>query len=129
MIRINKKYKMPKFQISCWVNNTGTTTVSAHVGASLVNVNNGIEYYNTADDIRKNFPPGKTWVFRNLNTDLGEVGKYDFYIALWEGEKPIGKGIKYTYARISGAVEKKKRTIVKLDISKNIISPTSFTVV
>ena len=46
---------MPKFSISCWVNNKGTATVSAHVGASLVNVNDGIEYYNTADDVKKNF--------------------------------------------------------------------------
>jgi len=126
MIRINKIYKMTKFSVSCWVNNTGTTTVSAHVGVSLVNVANGIEYYNTADDIKKDFPPGRTWVKRYLNSDLGAIGKYDFYIALWEGEKPIGKGIKYTYARISGAVEKKKRIIVKLGISNNIISPTSF---
>ena len=119
---------MPKFSISCWVENTGTTTVSAHVGASLVHATNGMEYYNTADDIMKNFPPGKTWVFRSLNTDLGATGKYDFYIALWEGEKAIGTGIKYTYARISGAVEKKKKkAVVKLEISKNVISPTSFT--
>jgi len=119
---------MPKFAISCWVENTGTATVSAHVGASLVNVDNNIEYYNTADDIKKDFPVGKTWVLRFLNTDLGNVGKYDFYIALWEGEKAIGTGIKYTYARISGAVEKrKKKAVVKLEISKNIISPTSFT--
>ena len=117
---------MPKFSISCWVNNTGTTTVSAHVGASLVSVVNNIEYYNVDDDIKKDFPPGKTWVKRYLNSDLGVIGKYDFYIALWEGEKKIGTGIKYTYARISGAVEKKKKTIVKLDITDNIISPTSF---
>ena len=120
---------MQKFQMSCWVNNTGTTTVSAHVGASLVNVLNGIEYYNVDDDIKKNFPVGKTWVYRTLHTDLGAIGKYDFYIALWEGEKPIGTGTKYTYARISEAVEKKKKktkTIVKLGITNNIISPTSF---
>ena len=118
---------MPKFSISCWVENTGTTTVSAHVGASLVHATNGIEYYNTADDIKKNFNPGKTWVFRNLNTELGATGKYDFYLALWEGEKPIGTGIKYASAMISEAVEKKKKkAVVKLVITKNIISPTSF---
>jgi len=43
-----------------------------------VNVADGIEYYNTADDIKKEFKPGKTWVFRNLNTELGGVGKNDF---------------------------------------------------
>ena len=118
---------MPKFTIKCWVNNTGTATVSAHVGASLVCVANNKEYFNTADDIKKNFPVGKTWVVRYLNTKLGPTGKYDFYLALWEGGKAIGTGIKYTYARISGAVEKKKKiVVVKMAISGNSISPTSF---
>ena len=118
---------MPKFSISCWVNNTGTTTVSAHVGASLVNVNDATEYYNTADDIKKNFNPGKTWVFRNLNTELGATGKYDFYLALWEGEKEIGKGKKYASLMIPGAVEKKRKVAtVKLDVSETVISPASF---
>ena len=118
---------MPKFSISCWVNNTGTTTVSAHVGASLVNAKNGIEYYNTADDIKKNFNPGKTWVFRNLNTELGATGLYDFYLALWEGEKEIGTGKKYASVKIPGAVEKKKKVAaVKFDISDTVITPTSF---
>jgi len=100
---------MPKFSISCWVNNKGTTTVSAHVGASLVGATDAIEYYNTADDVKKNFNPGKTWVFRYLNTELGSVGKYDLYLALWEGEKAIGAGKKYASVMISGAVEKKKK--------------------
>ena len=118
---------MPKFSISCWVNNKGTATVSAHVGASLVNVADGTEYYNTADDIKKNFKPGKTWVFRNLNTELGATGKYDFYLALWEGENEIGKGKKYASVMISGAVEKKKKVVaVKLDISDTVITPVSF---
>jgi len=113
--------------MSCHVINTGTTTVSAHVGASLVGVSDGIEYYNAADDIKMNFPVGKTWVKRDLNSDLGKTQKYDFYFALWEGEKPIGKGIKYTFARISGAVEKKKKkTVVKLEIVDNFITPSSF---
>ena len=116
---------MPKFSISCWVNNKGTATVSAHVGASLVNVINGIEYYNTADDIKKNFPPGKTWVYRKLNTELGAVGKYDFYLALWEGEKEIGAGKKYASVKISGAVEKKKKVVaVNFDISDTVITPS-----
>jgi len=118
---------MPKFSISCWVTNTGNTTVSAHVGASLVHANSGIEYYNTSDDITKDFPVGKTWVFRNLNTELGATGKYDFYLALWEGEKAIGTGTKYASVKMSEAVEKKKKIVeVKLDVSKTIISPTSF---
>ena len=119
---------MPKFSISCWVNNKGTATVSAHVGASLVNANNGIEYYNIADDIKKNFNPGKTWVFRYLNTELGATGIYDLYIALWEGEKDIGTGIKYASVMIPGAVEKKKKvaTTVEFDVSDTVISPASF---
>jgi len=116
---------MPKFSISCWVNNKGTATVSAHVGASLVHAINGIEYYNTADDIKKNFPPGKTWVYRKLNTELGAVGKYDFYLALWEGEKEIGAGKKYASVKISGAVEKKKKVVaVNFDISDTVITPS-----
>ena len=119
---------MPKFSISCWVNNKGTATVSAHVGASLVNVIDGTEYYNTADDIKKNFKPGKTWVYRNLNTELGAIGKYDFYLAFWEGEKDIGVGKKYASVKITGAVEKKKKvaTTVNFDISDTVITPTSF---
>jgi len=118
---------MPKFSISCWVNNKGTAAVSAHVGASLVNANDGTEYYNTADDVKKNFKPGKTWVFRYLNSELGATGKYDFYIALWEGEKDIGIGKKYASVKISGAVEKKKKiATVEFDVSKTVISPTSF---
>ena len=101
--------------------------MSAHVGASLVNANDGTEYYNTADDVKKNFKPGKTWVFRYLNSELGATGKYDFYIALWEGEKDIGIGKKYASVMIPGAVEKKKKVAtVKLDISDSVISPTSF---
>jgi len=97
------------------------------VGASLVHANSGIEYYNTSDDITKDFPVGKTWVFRNLNTELGATGKYDFYLALWEGEKAIGTGTKYASVKMSEAVEKKKKIVeVKLDFSKTIISPTSF---
>jgi len=98
------------------------------VGASLVSVVNNIEYYNVDDDIKKNFPPGKTWVKRYLNSDLGPIGKYDLYIALWEGEKAIGTGKKYASVMISGAVEKKKKKIatVELDVSKTVISPTSF---
>ena len=118
---------MPKFSISCWVKNKGTATVSAHVGASLVNAIDGTEYFNTADDIKKNFNPGKTWVFRNLNTELGATGLYDFYLALWEGEKDIGTGTKYASVMIPGAVEKKKKVATpEFDISKTVISPTSF---
>ena len=100
---------MPKFKINCMVHNNGASTVSAHVGASLVNVNTGVEYFNTADDIKKDFPVGATPVVRFLNTELGPTGKYTLYIALWEGEKVIGMGVKYAVVVISDAVEKKKK--------------------
>jgi len=117
---------MPKFSISSWVNNKGTATVSAHVGASLVNAIDGIEYYNASDDITKDFPVGKTWVYRVLNTDLGATGKYDLYIALWDSSQTIGTGTKYASVKISGAVEKKKKIVeVNLEISKPVIAPTS----
>ena len=51
---------MPKFTIKLWVKNKGNTTVSAHVGASLVSNVTGQEYYNAADDIKKDFAPGNT---------------------------------------------------------------------
>jgi len=91
-----------------------------------VHANSGIEYYNTSDDITKEFPVGKTWVFRNLNTDLGATGKYDFYLALWDSTKTIGTGTKYASVKISEAVVKKKKIVeVELAISKPVIAPTS----
>ena len=121
---------MPKFTIWCMVNNTGTATVSAHVGASLVSNLNGVEYFNTADDIKKDFPVGKTPVKRYLNTELGNVGKYTLYVALWEGKKVIGTGIKYAVAIITDAVEKKKKIAgVSMAITSPSISPLSFNAV
>ena len=117
---------MPKFTIWCMVNNYGTAKVSAHVGASLMG-SDGIEYYNTADDIKEDFPVGKTPVKRYLNTELGKVGKYTLYLALWEGEKTIGTGIKYAAAVITDAVEKKKKKVVKLNLSVLGFYPSSFT--
>ena len=75
---------MPNFTIKVWVKNKGNTTVSAHVGASLVSAVTGQEFYNVADDIKKDFAPGDTFVTRFLNTDLGPTGKYTLYVALWE---------------------------------------------
>jgi len=117
---------MPKFTINCMVHNNGTATVSAHVGASLVYRNSGAEYFNKADDIKKDFPVGVTHVVRYLNTELGPIGKYDLYIALWEGEKNIGQGIKYSNKMIPEAVEKKKKKVVKMEITTSNIVPTSF---
>ena len=119
---------MPKFTIKVWVKNRGNTTVSAHVGASLVSAVTGQEYYNVADDIKKDFVPGDTFILRYLNTDLGPIGKYTLYVALWEGEKVIGTGIKYAHVEILKAVEKKKKAIIDFGLVRPEISPTSFTV-
>ena len=100
---------MPKFTIKVWVKNKGTSTVSAHVGASLVCEATDQEYYNVSDDIKKDFAPGDIFITRYLNTDLGPTGKYTLHVALWEGEKTIGQGIKYAHAELVGAVEKKKK--------------------
>ena len=119
---------MPKFTIRVWVKNKGNTTVSAHVGASLVSSVTGQEYYNVADDIKKDFVPGDTLVTRYLNTDLGPIGKYTLYVALWEAEKTIGTGKKYAHVEILKAVEKKKRAIIDFSLVRPEISPASFTV-
>ena len=108
---------MPKFSISCWVNNKGTTTVSAHVGASLVGTQNHIEYYNASEDIKRLFPVGETIVQRYLSTDLGTYQKYDLVVALWEGEKPIGHGIRYAVVTVRNAVEKKKKIMVNMAVA------------
>ena len=119
---------MPKFTIKVWVKNEGTSTVSAHLGASLVCDATGQEYFNTADDIKKDFKPGDIFITRYLNTDLGPIGKYTLYLALWEGEKTIGQGIKYAHVKLPGAVEKKKKAIVKFKLFPPGITPTSFAV-
>ena len=119
---------MPNFTIKVWVKNKGNTTVSAHVGASLVSSVTGQEYYNVADDIKKDFVPGDTLVTRYLNTDLGPIGKYTLYVALWEAEKTIGTGKKYAHVEILKAVEKKKRAIIDFSLVRPEISPASFTV-
>jgi len=119
---------MPNFTIKVWVKNKGNTTVSAHVGASLVSSVTGQEFYNVADDIKKDFAPGDTFVTRYINTDLGPMGKYTFYVALWEGEKPIGTGIKYAHVEILNVVEKKKKAIIDMGLVRPEISPTSFRV-
>ena len=84
---------------------------------------------NVADDIKKDFAPGDIFITRYLNTDLGPTGKYSLYLALWEGEKTIGHGIKYAHVELPGAVEKKKKkAIINFDLLPPGISPTSFTV-
>jgi len=118
---------MPKFTMRIRVRNNSGVPVSAHVGASLVGQVNTIEYYNTADDVKKTFNTGLTDVVRYLNTDLGPVGKYNLVVALWEGEKPIGHGIKYASITVKGVVEKKKKRIVRFNLSVPAFYPSSFT--
>jgi len=99
---------MPKFTIRLRVTNYSGAPVKAHVGASLVG-KDWTEFYNTADDVTMVFNQGKNEFVRYLNTDLGKYQKYDLVIVLWEGEKPIGTGIKYDSLKLVNAVEKKKK--------------------
>jgi len=117
---------MPKFTMRIRVVNRGGAPVSAHVGASLVGQINTVEYYNPADDVKKTFNLGITDVVRYLNTDLGPVQKYDLIVALWEGEKPIGHGIKYATVTVKNAVEKKKKIKVSFKLSVPAFYPSSF---
>jgi len=117
---------MPKFTIHISVTNAGNTSVSAHVGASLVGAVDHMEYYNTSEDITQTFSVGVTSVTRFLTSDLGKNQKYYLYLALWEAEKPIGHGIKYATATLPNAVEKKKKILVSMNLAVPNISPTSF---
>ena len=117
---------MPKFTIKVIVTNKGDASVSAHVGASLVGASDHIEYYNTSEDVKHTFPIGETSITRYLTSDLGAYQKYYLYVALWEGEKTIGKGKRYAIASVPNAVEKKKKIVVKMTLGVPSISPTSF---
>ena len=108
---------MPKFILKLKVTNNSGVSVSAHVGASLVGTQNGIEYYNKDEDIKKLFPTGNTIVQRYLTSDLGANQKYDLVVALWEGEKTIGHGTKYAQFTLVNAVEKKKKITVNMAIA------------
>jgi len=118
---------MPKFTIKIRVTNNSGVPVKAHVGASLVG-KNWKEFYNTADDVTRMFNPGKNEFVRYLNTDLGPYGKYNLIVALWEGEKPIGHGLKYATVTLKDAVEKKKKIVVHMITKVLNFSPRSFTV-
>ena len=118
---------MPKFILRLKVTNSSGVSVSAHVGASLVGTQDHIEYYNESEDIKKLFPRGLSIVQRYLTTDLGLFQKYDLIVALWEGEKSIGHGIKYADFTVHNAVEKKKKKItVKMAIAVLDHYPKSF---
>ena len=117
---------MPKFTIKLSITNNSGVPVKAHVGASLIS-KDWREFYNTADDVTMVFNLGKNEFVRYLNTDLGPYGKYDLVVAIWEGEKPIGHGVKYATATIKDAVEKKKKIVVNMTTEVLNFSPTSFT--
>ena len=117
---------MPKFTIRLRVTNNTGVPVKAHIGASLVG-KDWVEFYNTADDITRIFYQGKNEFIRYLNTDLGKYQKYDLVIAVWEGEKSIGKGVKYASATIKDAVEKKKKIVVNMTTEVLKFYPVSFT--
>ena len=117
---------MPNFKISIRVTNNSGFNVTAHVGASLVGTKDWVEYYNTSDDIKKVFKPGKTYFVRYLNTNLGKYQKYNLVVALWEGEKAIGKGIKYAVVTKTNAVEKKKRKQVNMAMAITNLQPLDF---
>jgi len=119
---------MPNFKISIGVKNNSGFTVIAHVGASLVGAQDWVEYYNTSDDVKKIFKPGKTEFVRYLNTNLGKYQKYNLVVALWEGEKKIGTGTKYAVMTKTNAVEKKKRNNVNLAIYTTTVQPVEFAV-
>jgi len=117
---------MPKFTISLIVINSGSASVTAHVGASLVGASDHVEYFNTSEDYKHTFPVGRSTITRYLTTDLGAYQKYYLYVALWEAEKPIGRGKKYAMATVPNAVEKKKKKVIKLSMSVSDYSPKSF---
>ena len=119
---------MPNFKISMLVTNNSGFAVTAHVGASLVCMKDWVEYYNTSDDIKKVFNPGRTIVVRYLSSALGAYQKYRLVVALWEGEKPIGQGIKYATATKLDAVEKKRKKQVSMSLSVPNLQPTEFAV-
>ena len=116
---------MPKFTIKVWVKNKGTSTVSAHLGASLLCDATGQEYYSVAEDIKKDFAPGDIFMTRYLTTDLGPPGKYSLYLALWEGEKTIilGAGAVLAYFFLKREEEKKEKKVNMPNLS---ISPPVF---
>ena len=70
---------MPKFTIGISVTNSGDAPVTAHVGASLVGVNDHVEYFNTSEDYKHTFTVGETSSTRYLTADLGAYQKCYLY--------------------------------------------------
>jgi len=117
---------MPKFTIGITVTNSGSGPVNAYVGASLVGVNDYVEYFNTSEDYQHTFNVGTSSIVRYLTSNLGAIQKYNLYVVLWSVDKPIGHGTKYASAVVWSAVEKKKKKIIKLAASISSSTPTSF---
>jgi len=109
------------------ISNQSGAPVKVHIGASLIGQRETTEYNNTSDDITVVLHTGKYDYTRYLNTELGQAQKYDLYVVLWEGEKPIGQGKRYAQVKVSNAVEKKKKIVVNLDLKVISFSPSSFT--
>ena len=118
---------MPQFTIRVRATNNSGFAVKVHIGASLIGQRETTEYYNTSDDITRVLKPGRNEYTRYLNTNLGQAQKYDLYVVLWEGEKTIGTGKRYAQVVVTGAVEKKKKPEVNLDLKVLSFSPSSFT--
>ena len=117
---------MPKFTIKLWIINNSGVPIKAHVGASLVGVTDYMEFYNTAEDITQVFPIGRTVLGRYLTSDLGKNQKYNLVVAVWEGEKPIGHGLKYATLTMKNAVEKKKKIVANFNLSIREFTPNIF---
>ena len=67
---------MPKFTTSLIVPNSGSASVSAHVGASLMGASDPMEYFDTSEDYKHTFPIGRSTITRYLTTGLGTYQKY-----------------------------------------------------
>jgi len=117
---------MPKFTIKVLVMNSSVAPVKAHVGASLVGAVDQMEYYNTREDVTQVFPVGHTLITRYLTTDLGKSQKYNLVVALWEGEKPLGHGLKNAPKTLVNGVEKKKKIVARFGLSIREFSPGIF---
>jgi len=71
---------MLKFTSSSIVLNSGSASVSAHVGASLVGASDHIEHLNTSEDAKYTFAVGDTPIIRYLTADLGAYQKYYLFV-------------------------------------------------
>ena len=117
---------MPNFSIRVRVTNNSGVPVKVHIGASLIGQINTTEFYNTSEDVTQVFNLGKNEFTRYLTTDLGKYQKYDLILVIWEGEKPIGTGIKYASLKLVNAVEKKKKIVVNMTLGVLSFSPNTF---